>query len=57
MSAIRCHCGSYGFVSLFANHTRSEGSQTDVFLGWTMPMGNRRSVGSSLSYRPDQRDR
>ena len=45
---------SYGFVSLFANHARSEGSQTDVFLGWTMPMGNRRTVGSSLSYRPDQ---
>ena len=45
--------GSYGFVSLFANHTRSQDSQTDVYLGWTMPLGNRRSVGSSLSYRPD----
>jgi outer membrane usher protein len=44
----------YGFVSLFANHARSQDSQTDVYLGWTMPMGNRRTVGSSLSYRPDQ---
>jgi outer membrane usher protein len=39
--------------ALFANHTRSQDSQTDVYLGWTMPMGNRRNVGSSLSYRPD----
>ena len=45
--------GRYGFVSLFANHTRSQDSQTDVYLGWTMPIGNRRTVGSSLSYRPD----
>ena len=45
---------SYGFVSLFANHTRSQEPQTDVYLAWTMPMGNRRTVGTSLSYRPDQ---
>jgi len=45
--------GAYGFLSLFANHTRSESSQTDVYLSWTMPLGVRRSVGSSLSYRPD----
>jgi len=45
--------GGYGYISLFANHTRSRTSETDVFLGWTMPLGNRRSVGSNLSYRPD----
>jgi len=45
--------GAYGFLSLFANHTRSESSQTDMYLSWTMPLGARRSVGSSLSYRPD----
>ena len=42
-----------GFLSLFVNHASSRTSQTDVFLGWTMPMGDRRSVGSSLAYRPD----
>jgi outer membrane usher protein len=45
--------GRYGFVSLFANQTRSQDAQTDVFLSWTMSLGNRRSVGTSLAYRPD----
>jgi outer membrane usher protein len=45
--------GAWGYVSLFANHTRADSSQTDVYLGWTMPLGKRRTVGSSLSYRPD----
>jgi outer membrane usher protein len=45
--------GAWGYVILFANHTRAQASQTDLYLGWTMPLGNRRSVGSSLSYRPD----
>ena len=35
------------------SHPVAGSSQTDVYLGWTMPLGNRRSVGSSLSYRPD----
>jgi outer membrane usher protein len=45
--------GAWGFLNLFASHTRSRASQTDVYLGWTMPLGNRRSVGSGLSYRPE----
>ena len=45
--------GAYGFVSLFANHTGGQRPQTDVYLGWTMPLGNRRSVGSSVTYRPN----
>lgn len=45
--------GAWGFLSLFANHTRAQSSQTDLYVGWTMPLGDRRSVGSSLSYRPD----
>jgi len=44
---------NHGFISFFANHTRSQGSRTDVYLSWTMPMGNRRTVGSSLFYHPD----
>jgi len=45
--------GAWGYLSLFANHTRGLTSQTDLYLGWTMSLGNRRTVGSSLSYRPD----
>ena len=46
--------GDHGFVSVFANHTRSQSSQTEMYLGWTMPLGHRRTVSSSLSYRPDR---
>jgi outer membrane usher protein len=45
--------GAWGYLSMFANHTRAETAQTDVYLGWTMPLGSRRSAGSSVSYRPD----
>jgi outer membrane usher protein len=43
----------YGFLSLFANHTRAESSQNEVFLTWTMQIGDRRSLSSALAYRPD----
>jgi outer membrane usher protein len=46
--------GAYGFVNLFANHARASDTRTEAFLSWTMPFGERRSVGASLAFRPDE---
>lgn len=45
--------GAYGFVNLFANHTRADTSETEAFLSWTMPLRQRRGIGASLAWRPD----
>jgi outer membrane usher protein len=40
--------GTLGFLNLFANHTSADESSNDVFLTWTMPLGERRTASASM---------
>jgi outer membrane usher protein len=50
--------GSRGFLNLFASHSTSEESEpeSDIYLTWTMPMGDRRTASASLSHRSEVDD-
>ncbi len=41
--------GRLGFLNLFASHTTAESSESDVYLTWTMPLGERQTASASLS--------
>lgn len=41
--------GNLGFLNLFASHTSADDSNSDVYLTWTMPLGERRTASASLS--------
>jgi outer membrane usher protein len=45
-----------GFLNLFATHSDSGDSATDVLLTWTLPFGERRTVGVSMRRGPDGAD-
>jgi len=45
--------GDYGYLVLTASQSSGESSATDVFVNWSMPFGDRRTVASSLRYSPD----
>jgi outer membrane usher protein len=45
--------GDFGYLGLVASHTTGDGSSTDLFLNWTMPLGERRTAALSLQYSPD----
>jgi outer membrane usher protein len=40
--------GAFGFLNLFASYSDSTDTRKDLFLTWTMPLGDRRSVSASL---------
>jgi outer membrane usher protein len=41
--------GNLGFINLFASRTTADDTDSDIFLTWTMPLGDRRTVSASLS--------
>ncbi len=45
--------GSLGHVGLIASRTAADDSSLDVFLSWTMSLGQRRTAALSLQYAPD----
>jgi outer membrane usher protein len=56
--------GKFGYLNFVASRTTGgdspdeeaaadEGSSTSFFLGWTMPLGDRRTAGLALDYSPD----
>jgi len=50
--------GTLGYLSLFASHTSADETSNDVFLTWTMPLGERRTASASLqrSFEPGKGD-
>ena len=44
--------GACGFLNLFASRTVATAAQTDLLLAWTMPIGDRRTASSGVSYGP-----
>ncbi len=49
--------GDYGFLNLIGSRTTGSEESTSVFLGWTLPLGDRRTASLSLQYAPDDDDR
>jgi outer membrane usher protein len=45
--------GAFGYLGLIASRTVSERAQAEVFLNWTLSLGERRSVALGLQYAPD----
>jgi outer membrane usher protein len=45
--------GRYGYLGLIASRSTGEDTTHQVFLNWSMSLGERRSVGTSLQYAPD----
>ena len=45
--------GDFGYLGLIASHTTSEDSSTDLFLNWTMQVGERRTAALGLQHSPD----
>lgn len=41
--------GRLGFLNLFASHTTAEDEDSDVYLTWTTPLGDRRTASAALS--------
>lgn len=48
--------GGLGYLGFTASRTISEDSVTDLFLSWTMPLGDQRTAGVSLQHSPDRLD-
>jgi outer membrane usher protein len=48
--------GDMGYLGLTASRTMSDGATTDLFLNWSMPLGERRTVGTSLQHSPGRAD-
>jgi len=48
--------GSMGYLGFTASRTMSRGGTTDLFLNWSMPLGDQRTVGLSLQHSPDRGD-
>lgn len=40
--------GEFGYLNLIVSHSTGDESATDVFLNWTIPLGDRRSGGLSV---------
>jgi outer membrane usher protein len=40
--------GALGFLNLFASYSTAESSNSDVFLTWTLPLGDRRTSSAAL---------
>ena len=49
--------GDYGFLNLIGSRTTGSDESTSVFLGWTLPLGDRRTTSLSMQYAPDHDDR
>jgi outer membrane usher protein len=45
--------GNLGFLNLFASHTSADEAESDVFLTWTMPVGDRRTASAALARTSD----
>jgi outer membrane usher protein len=41
--------GSLGFINLFASRTTADDADSDIYLTWTMPLGDRRTASAALS--------
>ena len=48
--------GGYGYLNFIASHSTSDDSATDLFLSWTLPLGDRRTASVALSQSPDAID-
>ena len=48
--------GDYGYLNLLGSRTTGSDESTSVFLGWTLPLGDRRTASMSLQYAPDDDD-
>ena len=48
--------GRYGYLNFIASRSTSDEAATDLFLGWTLPLGERRTASVSLSQSPDAID-
>ena len=48
--------GAYGYLYAIASHSTSEASATDLFVGWTLPLGERSTASIALSQSPDAID-
>ena len=48
--------GAYGYLSFIASRSTSDDSATDLFLSWTLPLGERRTASVALSQSPDSMD-
>jgi outer membrane usher protein len=44
--------GRYGYLGLSASETRSRESSTEVYLSWTVPLTDNRTVNASLQHTP-----
>jgi len=42
--------GNFGYLSFIANRTSGDGSSTDVFMNWTIPLGNCRSASLGVQH-------
>lgn len=48
--------GNLGYLNLSASRNTGSDTSTNLFLGWTLPLGNRRTASVSLEYTPDSTD-
>jgi len=48
--------GAYGYLNFIASRSTSDEAATDLFLGWTLPLGERRTASVALSQSPDSID-
>ena len=40
--------GNFGYLSFVASHTSGDGSSTDMFMNWTLPLGDRRTASLGI---------
>jgi outer membrane usher protein len=45
--------GNFGYVNFVANRSTGDGSATDVFLTWTLPLGDRRTASLGAQHTSD----
>ncbi|MFO1406077.1 MAG: fimbria/pilus outer membrane usher protein [Steroidobacteraceae bacterium] len=45
--------GDYGYLNLVGSRATGSDDSTSVFLGWTLPLGERRTASVSMQYAPD----
>lgn len=48
--------GNFGYLNLVASRTTGDDPSTDLFLSWTLPLGERRTASMALQYSPDVSD-
>jgi outer membrane usher protein len=48
--------GAYGYLNFIASRSTSDDAVTDLFLGWTLPLGERRTASVALSQSPNSID-